>query len=261
MHTILCEHRTTILVSDLVYNSQRRPATPISIWSKEWFRVKTKVADTWVGMFAAAAAAAKSFQLCLTLCNPRDGSPPGSSVLGILQAKTLEWVAISFSNACEFIPNHSSVSPREETAPWQLQRSRFTFHSHGAKPAWVLARGPDCQRPSVTEFLGENWLNTQSLRLRCQSTETCPQNQFLSCLEQNRERYYTVDSRHPRYLQQNIKNTQIPMLSELQNWTPEFPKERLFLYPCGCQSTVQPWRGHTTAFTTTLPRKKLNTLF
>ena len=44
-------------------------------------------------------AAAKSLQSCLTLCDPRDGSPLGSSVPGILQARTLEWVAISFSNA------------------------------------------------------------------------------------------------------------------------------------------------------------------
>ena len=47
----------------------------------------------------AAAAAAKSLQSCLTLWDPRDGSPPGSPVPGILQARTLEWVAISFSNA------------------------------------------------------------------------------------------------------------------------------------------------------------------
>ena len=44
-------------------------------------------------------AAAKSLQSCPTLCNPIDGSPPGSPVPGILQARTLEWVAISFSNA------------------------------------------------------------------------------------------------------------------------------------------------------------------
>ena len=48
---------------------------------------------------AAAAAAAKSLQSCLTLCDPIDGSPPGSPVPGILQARTLEWAAISFSNA------------------------------------------------------------------------------------------------------------------------------------------------------------------
>ena len=48
---------------------------------------------------AAAAAAAKSLQSCPTLCDPRDGSPPGSPVPGILQARTLVWVAVSFSNA------------------------------------------------------------------------------------------------------------------------------------------------------------------
>ena len=52
----------------------------------------------WFIWFAAAAA--KSLQLCLTLCDPMDGSPPGSSVPGILQARILEWVSISFSNAC-----------------------------------------------------------------------------------------------------------------------------------------------------------------
>ena len=45
------------------------------------------------------SATAKSLQSCPTLCDPRDGSPPGSPVPGILQARTLEWVAISFSNA------------------------------------------------------------------------------------------------------------------------------------------------------------------
>ena len=47
---------------------------------------------------AAAAAAAKLHQSCLTLCDPMDGSPPGSPIPGIFQARTLEWAAISFSN-------------------------------------------------------------------------------------------------------------------------------------------------------------------
>ena len=51
----------------------------------------------WEGKNTTAAA--KSCQLCPTLCNSIDGSPPGSPVPGILQARTLEWVAISFSNA------------------------------------------------------------------------------------------------------------------------------------------------------------------
>ena len=58
-----------------------------------------EVAVKTASLVLAAAAAAKSLQLCPTLCDPRDGSPPGSAVPGILQARTLEWVAISFSNA------------------------------------------------------------------------------------------------------------------------------------------------------------------
>ena len=53
----------------------------------------TSVHDYWKSH--AAAAAAKSHQSCPTLCDPTDGSPPGSSVLGILQARTLEWVAFA----------------------------------------------------------------------------------------------------------------------------------------------------------------------
>jgi len=53
----------------------------------------------WTDLVSAAAAAAKSLQSCPTLCDPMDGSPPGSTIPRILQARTLEWVAISFSNA------------------------------------------------------------------------------------------------------------------------------------------------------------------
>jgi len=49
-----------------------------------------------------AAAAAKSLQSCLTLCDPIDGSPPGSPVPGILQARTMEWVATSFSTSTAY---------------------------------------------------------------------------------------------------------------------------------------------------------------
>ena len=59
---------------------------------------------------AAATAAAKSLQLCPSLCDPIDGSPPGSPVPGILQARTLEWVAISFSNAWKWKLKVKSLS-------------------------------------------------------------------------------------------------------------------------------------------------------
>ena len=59
----------------------------------------TSLALTGRFFITAAAAAAKSLQSCPTLCKPIDSSPPGSPIPGILQALTLEWVAISFSNA------------------------------------------------------------------------------------------------------------------------------------------------------------------
>ena len=67
----------------------------------------------------AAAAAAKSLQSCPTLCNPIDGSPPGSPVPGILQARTLEWVAISFSDAWKWKVKVKSLSRvRLFATPW-----------------------------------------------------------------------------------------------------------------------------------------------
>ena len=62
-------------------------------------RVKTRLSDFTLYIYAAAAAAAKSLQSCPTLCDPIDSLLGGSPVPGILQARTLEWVAISFSNA------------------------------------------------------------------------------------------------------------------------------------------------------------------
>ena len=67
----------------------------------------------------AAAAAAKSLQSCPTLCDPIDGSPPGSPVPGILQARILEWVAISFSNAWKRKVKVKSLSRvRLLSTPW-----------------------------------------------------------------------------------------------------------------------------------------------
>ena len=57
-------------------------------------KIENRLTDT-----VTKGKAAKSLQLCSTLCNPIDGCPPGSPISGILQARTLEWVAISFSNA------------------------------------------------------------------------------------------------------------------------------------------------------------------
>ena len=70
-------------------------------------------------VYIVAAAAAKSLQSCPTLCDPIEGSPPGSPVPGILQARTLEWVAIAFSNAWKWKVNVKSLSRvRLLVTPW-----------------------------------------------------------------------------------------------------------------------------------------------
>jgi len=82
---------------------------------------------------SAAANAAKSLQSCLTLCDPIDGRPPGSPVPGILQARTLEWVAISFSNAWKWKVKVKSLSHVWFLAtPWTA--------AHQAPPSMGISR-------------------------------------------------------------------------------------------------------------------------
>ena len=82
---------------------------------------------------SAAAATAKSLQSCPTLCNPINGSPPGSAVARILQARTLEWVAISFSSAWKRKVEVKSLSPvRLLATPWTA--------AHQAPPSVGFAR-------------------------------------------------------------------------------------------------------------------------
>ena len=80
-----------------------------------------------------AAAAAKSLQSCLTLCDPTDGSPRGSPIPGILQARTLEWVAIAFSNAGKWKVKVKSLSlVRLLATPWTA--------AHQAPPSMGFSR-------------------------------------------------------------------------------------------------------------------------
>ena len=84
--------------------------------------------ELWV-----AAAAAMSFQSCLTLCNPIDGRPPGSPIPGILQAGTLDWVAISFSHAWKWKAKVKSLSHiRPLVTPWTA--------THQAPPSMGFSR-------------------------------------------------------------------------------------------------------------------------
>ena len=88
---------------------------------------------------AAAAAAVKSLQSCPTLCDPRDGSPPGSPIPGILQARILEWVAISFSNAWKWKVKVKSLSHVRLCDPMDCSLSGSSIH--GIFQARVLEWG------------------------------------------------------------------------------------------------------------------------
>ena len=92
-----------------VTNGQMEESQNISLWR-------------WVprdSPLLYAVAAAKSLQSCPTLCDPIDGSPPGSPIPGILQARTLEWVAIAFSNAWKWKVKVKSLSRvRLLATPW-----------------------------------------------------------------------------------------------------------------------------------------------
>ena len=112
MNHLLCSHLLCCLITVM-------PLLPFSRWAK-WCSEKVTWLEgfNWIDLNCSAAAA-KSLQSCPTLCDPTDGNPPGSSVPGILQARTLEWVAISFSNAWKWKVKAKSLSRvRLLATPW-----------------------------------------------------------------------------------------------------------------------------------------------
>ena len=106
-------------------------------------------------MLSHVAAAAKSLQSCPTLCDPIDSSPPGSAVPGILQARTVEWVAISFSNAWKGKGNVKSFSRvRPSATPWS--------EAYQAPPSMGFSRqeywsGAPLPSPSHVASGNEKW--------------------------------------------------------------------------------------------------------
>ena len=115
-----------------------------STWISHRF---TMFPTTWISFppsspsYSAAAAAAKSLQSCRTLCSPIDGSPPGSPVPGILQARTLEWVALSFSNACKWKVKVKSFSHVQLLATSWTVAYQAPPSVHGIFQARVLEWG------------------------------------------------------------------------------------------------------------------------
>ena len=126
--------------------------------------LKVLLNDSNSKLAVAAAAAAKSLQSCPTLCDPRDSSSPGSPVPGILQAWTLEWVAISFSNAWKWKVKMKSLSrvrllvtplTAAYQAPPSMGFSRQEYWSGVPLPSssWqlgpLIASYPSCSSPKV----------------------------------------------------------------------------------------------------------------
>ena len=104
-----------------VFRIERKLFVKLSQGQFNWLLIYYPTPHSIQGCLAAAAA--KSLQSCPTLCDPIDGSPPGSPVPGILQARTLEWVAISFSNAWKWKVKGKSLSHvRLLATPWTAAR-------------------------------------------------------------------------------------------------------------------------------------------
>ena len=115
MQTLSCS------IWDLVPWPGIEPRSPtLGVWHfNHWPTGKSIFTILLFLFWGLAAAAAKSLQSCPTLCNPIDGSPPGSPVPGIPQARTLEWVAISFSNAWKWKVKVNLLSRvRPLASPW-----------------------------------------------------------------------------------------------------------------------------------------------
>ena len=103
---------------------------------------------------AAAAAAAKSLQSCPTLCEPRDGNPPGSPVPGILLARTLEWVAVSFSNVWKWKVKVKSLSVSDSSRPHGLQPIRLLHPWDFPGKSTGVGWGKKWKQWQISFFLG-----------------------------------------------------------------------------------------------------------
>ena len=175
----------------------------------------------------AAAAAAKSLQSCPTLCDPIDSSPPGSPVPGILQARTLEWVAISLSNAWKWKVKLKSLSHvRPSATPWTAafqapQSMGFSRHEYWSgmplpSPAAMVNKTDpillqDNAHPHVTQSTVQklNELDYEVLPHPPHSPETsCQQTTTSSSISTTfcRENASTIISRRQKMLSKNLSN-------------------------------------------------------
>ena len=112
-----------------------------SSWLTNWTRISCTAGRFFTDL--AAAAAAKSLQSCPTLCDPIDSSPPGSPIPGILQARTLEWLAISYSNAWKWKVKGKSLSRVQLFAtPWTAAHQALPSMGFSRQEYWSGVPSP-----------------------------------------------------------------------------------------------------------------------
>ena len=126
---------------------------------------------------AAAVSAAKLLQSCLTLCDPIDSSPPGSPVPGILQARTLEWVAISFSNAWKWKVKVKSLSHvRLFATPWTAAHQALLCMGFSRQEYWRGVPSPSpIQKANYILYLIFDCMGVSSPNLIIQGSSVCIQ--------------------------------------------------------------------------------------
>ena len=107
----------------------------------------------------AAAATAKSLQSCPTSCDPIDGSPPDSPIPGILQARTLEWVAISFSNAWKWKWSRVQLF----TTPWTAAYQASPSMGFSRQECWSGAPSPSLSQAPTRQQIGWRFRDEQEL--------------------------------------------------------------------------------------------------
>ena len=128
-----------LIIVYLQYEWWGKTRATLACYLSSWYQVQVKD----LGLLLSAAAAAKSLQSCPTLCDPMDCSPPGSPIPGILQARTLEWVAISFSNAWKWKVKVKSLSHVQPSAtPWTAAYQAPPSMGFSRQEYWVELPSP-----------------------------------------------------------------------------------------------------------------------
>ena len=136
-------------------------------WVKKWLSNLSKITSERRA-HTQYVAAAKSLQSCPTLCDPIDGSPPGSPVPGILQARTLEWIAISFSNAWKWKVKVKSLSRVWLLAtPWTVAYQAPPSMGFSRQGYWSGVPSPS---PHVRSFSFQIWVFPHTLLLQTSVT-------------------------------------------------------------------------------------------